>query len=267
MKEISSIKEKKSPLKLIGLFFGKIGSSFEVVFIILIWFFIFSNSQTLGNFSMQDMIAYLLIGNLIGLFSSYLLYRILRYNIGAGDMKMFYYKPLAYIFRVFFRTLKKLIIPFLFSISLNILLLYFFVSNVYLNYETKYLFLILFMIILAFITELLIALALDMYVFWTFESNGLSKVISRLKKILAGAYFPLSFLGTNFLIISLLFPFAYSFYVPTQLYLKNISFEQGLLGIAVQLTWIVIIYFIIKISWKNKMEKIKMSLSERKTVL
>jgi ABC-2 type transport system permease protein len=262
MQGINISKEKRSPMETIGFFLERIGSGFEVVFILLIWFFIFSNTKVLGDFDVEDMVAYLLIGNLIGLFTSYLLRKTVRFNIGQGDLKMFYYKPFAYIIRVFSRTLKKIILPFFLSISLNLLLLYFFVNSLYLNSELKYLVLIIFMMILAFFTELLLAFIFDIYVFWSIES----KMISRLKKILAGAYFPLSFLGTSFLTISLLMPFAYSFYVPTQLYLKNISFEQGLIGLSVQLLWIAILYFVIKISWQRKVQKSK-DMLKRKSIL
>ncbi|MDA3839738.1 MAG: ABC-2 family transporter protein [Patescibacteria group bacterium] len=266
MQGINISKEKRSPMETIGFFLERIGSGFEVVFILLIWFFIFSNTKVLGDFDVEDMVAYLLIGNLIGLFTSYLLRKTVRFNIGQGDLKMFYYKPFAYIIRVFSRTLKKIILPFFLSISLNLLLLYFFVNSLYLNSELKYLVLIIFMMILAFFTELLLAFIFDIYVFWSIESKGVSKMISRLKKILAGAYFPLSFLGTSFLTISLLMPFAYSFYVPTQLYLKNISFEQGLIGLSVQLLWIAILYFVIKISWQRKVQKSK-DMLKRKSIL
>ena len=263
---INNQKVKKSSVEAIGLFLVKIGSSFEVVFILLIWFFIFSNAGVLGDFTVNDMIAYLLIGNLIGLFTSYLLRKTVRFNIGRGDLKMFYYKPFSYIIRVFTRTLKKIILPFFLSISLNIILLYFFVDNIYLNSDLNYLILIIVMMILAFFIELLLAFIFDIYIFWFFESRNLSAMISRLKKIFAGAYFPLSFLGTGFLAISLFFPFAYSFYVPTQLYLKNISFEAGLIGLFVQFAWIVMLYFIIKISWRKKIVNTKKSL-ERKSIL
>jgi ABC-type uncharacterized transport system permease subunit len=79
-------------------------------------------------------------------------------------------------------------------------------------------------------------------------------------------YFPLSFLGVSFLTISLFFPFAYSFYVPTQLYLNNISYEQGVIGLMVQLFWIVVLYFVIKISWKRKVISTKKSMG-RQSVL
>ncbi len=266
MDEISINKEKKTFIEIIGRFLEKIGSGFEIIFILFIWFFIFSNANTIGDFSVEDMIAYLLIANLIGLFTSFLLRRTVRFNIGEGDLKMFYYKPLAYMFRVFMRTLKKIVFPFFLSISLNLFLLYFFVNNIYLNNEPKYLGLIAVMMILAFITELLLAFVFDIYIFWSFESRNLSKMLSRLKKILAGAYFPLSFLGTSFLTISLLMPFAYSFYVPTQIYLKNITFEQGLVGLSVQLFWIAVLFIIIKISWKRKIQE-KKNNQVRKSIL
>jgi len=252
MKELVIEKDKRKSLSLLVVFLQKISSGFEIVFILLVWFFIFSNANILGDFSIEDMVAYLLIGNLIGLLTSYLLHKSIGFNLGEDDSKMFYYKPLAYIFRVFSRSIRKLIIPFFLSILLNMILVYFFVNNLYLNSDIHYLLLIALMMILAFFTELFLALLIDLYVFWVFESRGIIKSLSRLKKIFAGAYFPLGFLGFKFLMISLFFPFAYLFYVPTQLYLKNISFKQGFYGLFVQVFWLVVLYSVIKLSWKKK---------------
>ncbi|PLX20962.1 hypothetical protein C0584_04215 [Candidatus Parcubacteria bacterium] len=266
MKTVDFFAQEKKSMSLLGSLVRKLGGFMEIVFILLIWFAIFFYSDLLGGFGLSDMVAYLLIGNLIGLFTSFLLSKTIKFNIGHGDFKMFHYRPIFYILRVFSRTLKKIILPFFLSISLNITLLYFFVDSLYFNHDIRYLALIATIIILAFVTELLLALLIDLHVFWSFESRDFFKLIMRLKKILAGAYFPLNLFGAGLLTVSLLFPFAYSFYVPTQLYLKNMSYEQGLMGLSVQLIWIAILYFIIKISWRKKIENNKETL-KREAVL
>jgi len=79
----------------------------------------------------------------------------------------------------------------------------------------------------------------------------------RLKKILAGNYFPLNILPMAFVSISMFLPFAYSFFVPAQLYLNKINQAQAIKGIGVQIIWIVIFFIIIKIAWKKKVRDLK----------
>lgn len=73
--------------------------------------------------------------------------------------------------------------------------------------------------------------------------------VDRLKRFFAGGYFPLSLLPSGFVTVSFFLPFAYSIFVPAQLYLSKISPWIGLQGLGVQLVWILILALIIKLVW------------------
>ena len=98
---------------------------------------------------------------------------------------------------------------------------------------------------------------INIYIFWTFESKHLFQIIIRLKKIISGNYFPIDMLSVVFVKISYYLPFAYSFFVPTQLYLKKISIQNGIKGIIIQIFWIIFLYIIISISWHKQIQKNK----------
>ena len=94
------------------------------------------------------------------------------------------------------------------------------------------------------------------FVFWSLTSKTQFNVLVKLKKILAGAYFPLSILPPLYFKLSLLLPFAYGFFVPTEFFLKKMSLKDGINGIFIELSWIIILYVFIKLtSFKNENKK------------
>jgi len=108
------------------------------------------------------------------------------------------------------------------------------------------------MITLAFLTEFLLSVLSRQFVFWTFASTDAATILIRIRKLLAGNYLPLNLISPLFLQISLFLPFSYSFFVPTQLFLKKIDIKYGLIGLLIQATWIVLLFFLIKLVNKNK---------------
>lgn len=107
----------------------------------------------------------------------------------------------------------------------------------------------------AFIIELFFAYLLKLYAFWSIDSADSYKVVIRLKKFLAGAYFPLNILPVVFVSVSLYLPFAYSFFVPVQVYLKNYDLSVAWRGLIIEGAWIIILYILIRVSWRKKIEK------------
>ena len=96
---------------------------------------------------------------------------------------------------------------------------------------------------------MLLSYLIGLIAFWTDEVDGIYSSIDSLKRFFSGGYFPLSLLPQSFVTLSFLLPFAYSIYVPTQLYLRKIDLTTGLKGVAVQLIWIGVLSLIIKFVW------------------
>ncbi|MEA3398365.1 MAG: ABC-2 family transporter protein [Patescibacteria group bacterium] len=249
---LAKIKPKNSLIGCVKKTFIRLGHIFEILALLLVWILIFLKKSNLGGMTIQEIATYILIGNLIALTNSFMLERIFAYDMVKTDSKLLMLKPFRYCLHLFSNGFAKFIFPFLSLAAFNIVILYFFINNLTLNLEPNYLFLIVIMIILAFIIEFFIAYLLRLFIFWTIESKEAYIFVSRLKNILAGSYFPLSLLPAIFLQISLFLPFAYSFFVPTQLLLGQIDFNSGLTGIYVQIFWILTLYAIIKLSWERK---------------
>lgn len=223
--------------------------------IVLLWFLVFYKREMLGDFSREEFITYILIGSMIGLLAGFFLRKIIARDIKKDESKLLVYKPFRYFYNVLLLGFGRSFMPFVLALSFHALLLYFLVDDFVPHFEKKYISLVAVMIMLAFIIELFIAYLLRFYVFWTIENDEIYKVATRLTKIMAGAYFPLSILPLSVFKTILVLPFAYSFFIPTQLYLKQISIEDGLRGILIQIFWIIVLYLMIKISWKNRYQK------------
>ncbi len=247
-------KEANILLKINSYFF-KLGGLAELIIILIIWAIIFADRSSLGGFTRQEIITYLITGNIISFIASYFLHHIISHDLVSNNSKLLVYKPFKYFIHIFSSGFTKSIFTLTTALLFHALIIYLFLDNFFINSDIDYILLILLMIILAFIIEFLIAYLINMHIFWTIESYETYNILIRLKKILAGNYFPLSFLPSAFLSGSLVLPFAYSTYVPTQLYLKKISIEQGFVSVFIQIIWIIILYVIIKIIWDRKIKK------------
>jgi ABC-2 type transport system permease protein len=71
----------------------------------------------------------------------------------------------------------------------------------------------------------------------------------------SGAYFTLALLPASILKVAMFMPFAYTFYVPTQIYLGKMSISEGWSGLLVSIVWLFVLYVIIKIIWKRGLKK------------
>ena len=164
-------------------------------------------------------------------------------------------QPISYFNFILSRELGRLSVAFLMSISSQVIVILFFLSKFILNSDIIYLSVILLMIILAFVSELLISYLIGLIAFWADEVDGIFTTVDRLRKFFSGGYFPLNFLPPIFVTASFSLPFAYSFFVPAQLYLKKIDISAGIRGIFIQLIWIALLYGIIRLLWRRGLKK------------
>lgn len=249
--------QKRSVADRLGSFMYKLGGSMEIMIIILFWILVFKNIGTFDGFNREQIITYILVGGMIGIIGGYMLNRIIVEGISRENIDILITNPYKYFFRVLKRLFKKTFFLFLFSFLLQVLLLYYLVDNIVINKDINYWIVILIMIFLSLVSEFLMFYLFRILFIKNIESKEFYKVINRLKNIFSGRYFPLSMLGVLFLNISMSLPFAYSFFVPTQLYLKEIELEKGIKGLFIQIFWIIVFYVGIRFFWNNRNKKEK----------
>jgi len=219
------------------------------------WTAIFQNSQLIGGFTLKEMISYLLIGNLFRAMVRNFLTDAVARDIKDGKLSLALIQPMSYFTYILTKEVGRISVSTFMSIFSQIIVCALFFSSIIFNLDIRYLLLILIMLILAFLTELLVSYLIGLIAFWTDEVDGLYSSVESLKKFFSGVYFPLNLLPIAFVNISFILPFAYSFYIPTQLYLKKIDLTAGIKGILVQITWISLLYVIINFVWKKGLRK------------
>lgn len=229
----------------------RIGEMAEVAILIVMWSSIYANQQLIRGYTLREMISYILIGNLINVMVRNWLSGAVAEDIKDGKLSLFLVRPMPYFKYMIFREIGRISLAFFMSVVSQFAMIMVFAKFFIVNNDLFYISLILAMVVLAFVTDLLISFLIGLITFWTTEVDGLYASINRLTKFFAGGYFPLNLLPAGFAQTSFLLPFAYSFFVPAQLYLKKFDIQTGLEGILVQVCWIFLLYLIIKFVWKK----------------
>jgi len=233
----------------------RIGEIGEFLALILMWTAIYDGSDTIRGFTLQEMITYILVGNLFYSMVRNFLSTIVARDIKDGRLSMFLVKPINYFHYIISQEIGRISLATIMSILSQAIVIIFFLNIFIWNTDVRYLLLILVMILFAFVIELLLAYLIGLIAFWTVEIAGLHATIDRIKKFFSGGYFPLSLLPLGFIKVSFLLPFAYSFFVPAQLFLKKIDLATSLRGLSVQIIWIILLYGIIQIVWTRGLKK------------
>jgi len=233
----------------------RIGEMGEIVVLILMWTAIYGTQEVIKGFTLPEMITYILAGNLFHVMVRNFLSTVVAGDIKEGQLSMFLIKPMSYFSYILAREIGRISLATILSVISQFIVISFFLNVFIWNFDSVYLLVIFIMLVLAFVTELLLSYLVGLIAFWTDEVDGLYRTIERVEKFFSGGYFPLSILPAGFVNASFLLPFAYSFYVPAQLYLKKIDLATGLKGILVQLAWIVLLYGLVRVVWERGLRK------------
>lgn len=234
----------------------RIGEATEMVVLILMWSAIYTGgSGIIKGFSLNEMVTYVLIGTLFSVAIRNFLPSFVSRDINEGRLSMFLVKPISYIKYIFFNELGRAALAVITSVLVQILVILFFLDKFVFNTDPLYILTILAMVFFSFIIELQIGFLVGTIAFWTDEVEGMQSTIERIKKFFAGGYFPLNLLPATLASVSMYLPFAYSFFVPAQLYLKKIDLQTGLIGLSIQIAWIGILSFILKMVWNKGLKK------------
>lgn len=233
----------------------RIGEIMEVFILILMWSAIYGEQELIKGFTLEEMITYVLAGSFFHVVTRNFLEDIVSRDIKDGTLSIYLVKPMGYLSYILTQEIGRISLATILSAISQATVIVFFASTFLWNSDAAYLIVILIMVLLAFAVELLLAYLIGLIAFWTDEVLGLYSTIGRVKKFFSGGYFPLSLLPTFFVEISFFLPFAYSFFIPAQLYLKKISLSDGLWGLLVQVCWIILLYLVIRIVWNRGIKK------------
>jgi ABC-2 type transport system permease protein len=252
LKNLENPINKKNRLQMINNGFLKLGGILELITVLLVWLWLFQTQKSVQGYSEAEIITYILGGSFISIFTGWILQKLIRRDIIKKESKFFVLKPIKYMAYILVHGWAKILLPFVLAIALHLGLFLLFSQEIIINTNIFNWFIIGIMIVFSFVIEFFLMYLININVFWTIESEGLYRMLLRIKKLLSGAYFPLSIFPGMILFLFLLLPFAYSFYVPAQIYLGRFSMDEAIRGIFIQLAWIVVLYVVIRIMWTRK---------------
>jgi len=233
----------------------RIGEIGETLALILMWSAIYGGQKVIGGLTLQEMITYILVGNFFNAIIRNFLSSVVSHDIKDGRLSMFLIRPMSYFNYILSREIGRISLSTLMSVLSSMLIIIFFINTFIWNFDVAYFLIIVAMVILAFVVELFLSYLIGLISFWTDEVDGIYATIDRIKKFFSGGYFPISLLPLMFVQVSFALPFAYSFFVPAQLYLKKLDLSVGLKGLLIQIVWILILYGIIKIVWGRGLKR------------
>ena len=249
--------DKKSRFQVVNSGFLKLGGIFELIVVLAVWLYLFQSQKNVLGYSEAEIVTYIIGGSFISIFTGWILQKLIRHDIVKKESKFFVLKPVRYMLHILVHGWAKILLPFVLAVALHFVLFLFFSQEIIINLNLLDWTVIGAMIALSFIIEFFLMYLININVFWTIESEGLYRMLLRIKRLLAGAYFPLSIFPGIVLSVFLFLPFAYSFYVPAQIYLGRFSMDEAMRGIFIQLAWIVILYVGIRMMWARKQYCIK----------
>lgn len=238
-----------------SVFAYRVGEVAETLVLVLMWSAIYSDQKNIGGMTLQEMITYILVGNLFNAMVRNFLSNIIARDIKEGRLSMFLIKPMSYFSYILSQEIGRISLSTIMSVLTSALVIVFFKNIFIWNFDIIYFLIIALMIILAFITELLLYYLIGLIAFWTDEVDGIYATIDRIKKFFSGGYFPINILPLIFAQVSFFLPFVYSFYIPAQLYLKRLDPLTGMKGLLIQAMWIGILYVITKIVWNRGLKR------------
>ncbi len=230
----------------------RLGNIVEILFQVVIWTAIYKSTAMVNGYTYNDMMTYVIIGWLfISVTQNYGMDDVIGRDIRQGTLSAYLLKPLSYLRYSVLYSLGRVSLATFSGVVIQGFFILIFYKHVLPPSSVLNIFLILVMVFLGYFIRLFLSIAIGAIAFWTTETDGLFSFASTLIKFLSGGFFPLNLLPNSLVSLSSFFPFAYIIFFPTQLYLGKISTNQGLIGIGVEVLWLIGLYGIIKFVWKK----------------
>ncbi len=238
-------------------FFGfRVGQLFEMAAQIIIWTMIFRGAEVVRGYTYEEMITYIIVGWLFYyVTNNYAIENTVARHIKSGELSNFLSKPIDYIRYIVTLSIGRISIALLSGIISQVILIIIFYKLILFNVGIQEILVILLMLFFGYFVHLFYKIMVGFIAFWSIETVGLFYMFSVMFNFLAGRYFPINLLPDSVATVSSYFPFAYSFYAPTQIYLGKMSVYDGLRGVGIQVIWLFFFYVLTRIIWKKGLKK------------
>ena len=107
--------------------------------------------------------------------------------------------------------------------------------------------------VIAYLINLYVGYIIGFCSFYFGYIFGVAELVTQVKTILSGQILPLSYLPFSGILQNL--PFALTFFIPLQIYLGKISYQESLLSIGIGALWVIILFIIAKTVYTKGLQK------------
>lgn len=209
---------------------------------------------TIGGFTFNEMLVYLIIGLLINITRSTDLSNKISEVIKSGDIAIYLCRPVNFVKSLLAEGIGTKVVNFFIFIILLIIM-----TNLFdLPYPKGILFLIfLLYAILMILFDIILYVIIGGLSFWFVEIWGIRASIEQVLWILSGRVLPLS-LFPNWMQSFMAFtPFMYLEYTFASLYLGKLSIEEALRAMGIFMFWIFLMLLLMRYLYKKGFKKLE----------
>lgn len=236
----------------VDIYAYRVGNLLEIFALLAVWTIAYKNTTNVFGYSQAEMITYVLISWLfMSIIRSYGLSERIAEEIFEGKVSDFLIKPISYLRYIVIFSIGRASVSIIYAVLVQLLIILFFSEYIVFNLDWIRAIVLLLMIIVSYFINVFCSLILGMVAFWTQRITGIDYTVSTLIKFLSGVYFPIALLPESFLNFDKFFPFIYTIYMPTQLYLGKIKTLEGVYALGIEFLWLFILYGIIKLMWSR----------------
>ncbi len=225
-----------------------------IITTILLWDAIFKGSgrETLGDLGYKEMVSYYLLVMIARVFGSMpRLASGIGTDVREGGLRKYLLQPIDFVgYLLAWRVAHKLIFMMMAIVPYTIV---FWVCRDYLPDWPGITTFLLYVVSLSFsfLLGFSINCLIGMFSFWFLEVASFLHLFMTVQYFLSGHMFPLSLLPDGVRDVIVWLPFAYETYYPTTIFLKQLPAGEALRIIAVQATWVGLIWVGIRLAWSR----------------
>ena len=225
------------------------------VIILLVTFYLWlaiygsSNDSVIKGFSVNEMMVYVVLSFVTSAITQADLVSAIYREVKDGSIAAYLIKPIDYGKRMFFENLGTLIYNYIcvFLLGFSIVLFLTFKYNIKLTVASVVLYFV--SSSLGFLVNFFFGYSFGLLAFKITNMWGMSQIVQAIFQLLSGALIPLTFFPGIIQKLLNFLPFKSIIYAPCMIYLGKFSNSEIIFVLAVQIIWVIILYFISKAIW------------------
>ncbi len=237
-------------LNLLGWF---VVGSIPSIALVLVWFALMGESETLQGFTKGDFVVYYLAMTMSWYIVGGVFGRSVGNKIKNGNVSTTLLKPYDIVLGNGVEEQAWKLLSLFMAMPATLLILFLFRDIISLSFSVQQLSFLGISLVLGGINFALMEALVGISAFWVTEIWPIAHVNDLLQSLFGGKYVPLALMPGPLLFLTDVLPFKYLFYVPVSILLnKNVD---PLSDIGVQAVYVIVLFVIYKIVWKLGIKK------------